>query len=157
MTETISLMPEPGTPQYDAMLRWMRQAYADPRQVNFRREVTRDGANVAFLTQGGTLPLPEVKDPVRKASQITVTLLLDGPVDSEDMLMDEVEDALRGLYIEDRKIIDVLIPEPPTDVTVLDERHYQAGDHFTNPITPQTDPDADGCTSTDPDHVRDYH
>jgi len=65
MPEYISLMPEPGTPQYDNMRKWMRQAYADPRNVRFRAEVNADAANLRFLTQGGADPLPDITDPVR--------------------------------------------------------------------------------------------
>jgi hypothetical protein len=134
MPEYISLMPEPGTPQYDNMRRWMRQAYSDPRNVRFRREVNADLNNLAFLTQGGTDPLPDVTDPVRSAVQINVTLLTEGPLDDEDQYMEDVERALRSVKIENRKVIDVLITDVPERVTVLDAKHYQAGDHFQNAI-----------------------
>jgi len=134
MPEYISLMPEPGTPQYENMRRWMRQAYADPRNVRFRREVNADLNNLGFLTQGGTDPLPDVQDPVRSAVQINVTLLTSGPMDDEDQYMADVENALRKLKIETRNVIDVQITDVPETVMVLDAKHYQPGDHFQNPL-----------------------
>ena len=139
MPEYISLMPEPGTPQYDNMRRWMRAAYTDPRNVRFRAEVNADLSNLAFLTQGGADPLPDITDPVRGAVELTVTLLTTGPLDDEDQFMEDVERALRKLKVENRTVIDVLIPDGPRQVRVLDDKHYQAGDHFQNPLDGRDD------------------
>jgi hypothetical protein len=133
-TRTISLMPEPGTEAYERMRQWMRSAYSDPRNVRFRQEVTQDGANIGFLTLGGTDPLPEVKDPIRDAVEVTVTLLLDGAVADEDRLLADVDESLRRSRVAGYKVIDVLLADMPRNVHALDAANYRVGDHFQNPL-----------------------
>jgi len=134
-TREISLMPEPGTPQYERFLDYMRQAYIDPSNVRFRREMRKDEQNMLFLTQGGRMPLPDVEDPIRNGIEVTVTLLLEGDLHNADALMAELEtDLTDDQSFAGMRVIDVLIPDDPKQVEVLDRRHYRMGSHFQNPL-----------------------
>jgi len=138
-TRQINLMPEPGTPEFERFLDFMRQMYCDPANVRFRRHMQADEVNMRFLTQGGRMPLPDIEDPVRNAVEVTVTLLLDGDLNNADAFMAELEVALtednfKTRELLGRRVIDVLIPDDPKQVSVLDARHYSQGSHFTNPL-----------------------
>jgi len=135
-TRQISLMPEPGTPQFERFLDYMRQAYCDPANVRFRRYMQADGQSMAFLTQGGRMPLPTIEDPVDPAVEVTVTLVLEGGLGNADMFMAELETELadRSLKLAGRRVIDALIPDDPKPVHVLDRRYYRPGSHFNNPL-----------------------